>query len=176
MAIIGQQISVVAAEAIRRRLITAGGVQMTAQGRDYWGYPSPNRLLELSSGTLKTVGMSQAKVRYLREIADRAASGYLDRARLDSLDDETAIQQLMEIPGVGQWTAEIALMRGHGRPDIFPAGDLGLIVGMQRLLRKRLRPTEQHLRKLSTRWQGWRSYVALYVWASLALKNPQLPT
>lgn len=154
MGVIGQQLSVIAASAIRGRLMRAGGVRLAADGREYWGYPPPTRLLAMSPDTLRAAGVGYAKVRFLKEIAARAAGGYLDRARFELLDDEDAIQQLIEIPGVGRWTAEIALMRGHGRQDIFPAADLGLIVGMQRLLRKRLRPTEQQLRALTARWAG----------------------
>jgi DNA-3-methyladenine glycosylase II len=112
--------------------------------------------------------MSQPKVRYVQAIAELAGTGGLDRNTFDGLDDETAIERLMEIPGVGRWTAEMALMRGLGRSDVFPAGDLGLTIATQRLLRMRARPTERQIRSLTVRWQGWRSYVALYLWASLA--------
>ncbi len=168
MGVIGQQLSVASAAAIRRRLIMAVGDRVVARGREYRGYPSPTRLLAAGGRALRSAGISQPKVRYLQGIAELAATGGLDRRTFEGLDDETAIEQLMEIPGVGRWTAEMALMRGLGRSDIFPAGDLGLTVATQRLLRMRVRPTERQLRTLAARWKGWRSYVALYLWASLA--------
>lgn len=168
MGVIGQQLSVASAAAIRRRLIMAVGDRVVARGREYRGYPSPTRLLAAGGRALRSAGISQPKVRYLQGIAELAATGGLDRGAFEGLDDETAIEQLMEIPGVGRWTAEMALMRGLGRSDIFPAGDLGLTVATQRLLRMRVRPTEPQLRTLAAHWKGWRSYVALYLWASLA--------
>ncbi len=168
MGVIGQQLSVASAAAIRHRLIMTVGERVVVHGREYRGYPSPRRLLAAGGPALREVGMSRPKVRYIQKIAELAATGGLDRDAFDGLDDETAIAQLMEIPGVGRWTAEIALMRGLGRPDVFPAGDLGLTVATQRLLRMRARPKERQLRTLAARWKGWRSYVALYLWASLA--------
>ncbi len=167
MGVIGQQLSVASAAAIRHRLIMTVGERVVAHGREYRGYPSPTRLLAASGRALREAGMSRPKVRYIQKIAEVAATGGLDRDVFDGLDDETAIERLVEIPGVGRWTAELALMRGLGRPDVFPAGDLGLTVATQRLLRMRARPTERQVRTLAARWKDWRSYVALYLWASL---------
>lgn len=168
MGVIGQQLSVASAAAIRHRLLMTTGERVVAHGREYRGYPSPRRLLAAGGRALRDVGMSRPKVRYIQTIAELAATGGLDRETFDELDDEAAITRLVEIPGVGRWTAEIALMRGLGRPDVFPAGDLGLTVATQRLLRMRARPKERQLRALGARWKGWRSYVALYLWSSLA--------
>jgi DNA-3-methyladenine glycosylase II len=103
------------------------------------------------------------------EVADRAAAGLLEPARFDGVADEDAVAKLMEVPGVGRWTAEIALMRGLGRRDIFPAGDLGLIVAAQRVLGCARRPREDEMRALAERWKGWRTYGALYLWRTLGI-------
>ncbi len=168
VAVIGQQLSVFAAEAIRRRLIMATGDKVVVDGVEYRGYPTPKQLLAIGAHALRGAGISRAKVRYLREIAQLAAAGRLDRPTFDGLTDEDAIARLMEIPGVGRWTAEIALMRGLGRTDVFPAADLGLTVAAQRLMKMRARPSERKLRTLATRWKGWRSYAALHLWMTLA--------
>ncbi len=169
IAIIGQQVSVAAAESIRRRLITALGDRAVREGTTYAGYPPPGRLLRASPADLRAVGLSRQKARYVLEIADRAVAGILAPAAFDGLPDEQAIARLIEIPGVGRWTAEIVLMRGLGRPDVFPAADLGLGLAVQRLLGRRTRPTEDALRALADRWMGWRSYGALYLWRSLGI-------
>ncbi len=169
IAVVNQQVSVAAAEAIRRRMNAALGDRMAGDGIIYTGYPSPRRLLAARSATLRALGLSRQKVRYVLEIADRAAAGILDPVRFGTLDDEAAIAKLMEIPGVGRWTAEIVLMRGLGRTDVFPAGDLGLVVAVQRLLGRKDRPTEDELRAMADRWKGWRSYGALYLWRSLGI-------
>ncbi len=168
VAVIGQQLSVFAAEAIRRRLIMATGDKVVVGGVEYRGYPTPKQLMAIGAHALRGAGMSRAKVRYLREIAELAAAGSLDRTTFEGLTDEDIIARLIEIPGVGRWTAEIALMRGLGRTDVFPAADLGLMVAVQRLMKMRTRPSERHLRTLARGWKGWRSYAALYLWMTLA--------
>ena len=84
-----------------------------------------------------------------------------------SLSDEEAGDRLGEIKGVGRWTAEIVLMRGLGRPDIFPAGDLGLQAAVQELWGLSERPPEKAVREIAERWAGWRSYAAFYLWMIL---------
>jgi DNA-3-methyladenine glycosylase II len=169
IAVVNQQVSVASAEAIRRRLYAALGDRMVSDGITYINRPSPRRLLSAQSATLRSLGLSRQKARYVLEIAERAAAGALDPARFDALDDGAAVFRLMEIPGVGRWTAEIVLMRGLGRADVFPAGDLGLVVAVQRLLGRKDRPTEDELRAMAERWRGWRSYGALYLWRSLGI-------
>ena len=169
IAVVNQQVSVASAESIRRRLYAALGDRMVSDGVTYFNRPSPRRVLAAPPATLRSLGLSRQKARYVREIAERAAAGTLDPILFDPLDDEAAIARLMDIPGVGRWTAEIVLMRGLGRADVFPAGDLGLVVAVQRVLRRKDRPTEDELRTMAERWRGWRSYGALYLWRSLGI-------
>lgn len=169
IAVVNQQVSVASAEAIRRRFYTALGDRMVSDGVTYINRPSPRRVLAARAATLRSLGLSRQKARYVWEIAGRAAAGALDAAPFHALDDEAAIARLMEIPGVGRWTAEIVLMRGLGRADVFPAGDLGLVVAAQRLLGRKRRPTEDELRAVAEQWRGWRSYGALYLWSSLGI-------
>jgi DNA-3-methyladenine glycosylase II len=169
IAIVNQQVSVAAGESIRRKLNAALGDRLTVDGLAYVGAPVPQRVLAAGAAALRGLGLSRQKARYTLEIAERARTGALDPARFNALDDEAAIAKLMEIPGVGRWTAEIVLMRGLGRADVFPAGDLGLIIAVQRLLGRKDRPTEDELRAMAGRWRGWRSYGALYLWKSLGI-------
>jgi len=169
IAVVNQQVSVASAESIRRRMNAALGDRIVSDGITYITYPSPRRLLATRPTALRALGLSRQKARYVREIAARAAAGALDPALFDALDDEAVIARLMEIPGVGRWTAEIVLMRGLGRADVFPAGDLGLAVAVQRVLGRKDRPTEDEMRALAEHWKGWRSYGALYLWRSLGI-------
>jgi len=169
IAVVNQQVSVASAESIRRKMNAALGDRVIGDGITYITYPPPRRLLAARPSTLGEVGLSRQKARYVVEIADRAAAGALAPVLFDGLDDEAAIAKLMEIPGVGRWTAEIVLMRGLGRTDVFPAGDLGLTVAVQRALGRKNRPTENELRALAEQWKGWRSYGALYLWRSLGI-------
>lgn len=171
VAVVGQQVSVPAAQSVRRRLMYNLGTTVMASGaagsEDYHLYPTPRQLLEAGDTTLRAQGVSRQKTAYLLEIADLAAAGKLDRAAFAGLSDEDAIARLCEIKGVGRWTAEIVMMRGLGRPDIFPAGDLGLQVAAQETLGLRERPLEKTLRTIAERWKGWGSYAAFYLWMTL---------
>jgi DNA-3-methyladenine glycosylase II len=171
VAVIGQQVSVRAAQSIRRRLMQKMGTRVTVDsgpGREnHYLYPTARQLIEAGELALREQGLSRQKSMYLLEIANRAATGELDREAFATLSDEDALRRLCEIKGVGRWTAEIALMRGLGRNDVFPAGDLGLQVAVQELRGMPERPSEKALRKIAERWKGWRSYAAFYLWMML---------
>jgi DNA-3-methyladenine glycosylase II len=171
VAVIGQQVSVRAAQSIRRRLMQSLGTRVTvgnASGQeDHYLYPTARQLIKVGELGLREQGLSRQKSAYLLEIAHRAATGELDRETFTTLSDEDAIRRLCEIKGVGRWTAEIVLMRGLGRNDVFAAGDLGLRVAVQELRGMRKRPSEKALRKIAERWKGWRSYAAFYLWMTL---------
>jgi DNA-3-methyladenine glycosylase II len=171
VAVIGQQVSVQAAQSIRRRLMQNLGTRVTvnnAPGREnYYLYPTARRLIKAGELALREQGLLRQKSKYLLEIASRTTAGELDHEAFATLSDEDALRRLCEIKGVGRWTAEIALMRGLGRNDVFAAGDLGLQVAVQELRRMRKRPSEKELRKIAERWKGWRSYAAFYLWMTL---------
>jgi len=171
VAVIGQQVSVQAAQSTRRRLMQNLGTRVTVDnvpGREYhYLYPSARQLIKAGELGLRQQGLSRQKSAYLLEIAHRAAAGELDPEAFATLSDEDALKRLCEINGVGRWTAEIALMRGLGRNDVFAAGDLGLQVAVQELRGMRKRPSEKALRKIAERWKGWRSYAAFYLWMTL---------
>ena len=169
IAVVGQQVSVAAAESVRRRLMTALGDRVVRDGVTFTAYPPPRRLLATPPRILRTLGLSRQKTQYVLEIAEQTAGGSLEPGAFERLSDGDAIARLVEIPGVGRWTAEIALMRGLGRPDVFPAADLGLQVAVQRLMKRADRPMEDELRTMAERWAGWRSYGALYLWRSLGI-------
>ncbi len=171
VAVIGQQVSVQSAQSIRRRLMQNMGTRVTVGSsrgeEDHYLYPTAQQLVEAGESALREQGLTRQKAMYLLEIAHRAAAGELDRDAFAALSDEDAIRRLCQIKGVGRWTAEIVLMRGLGRNDVFAAGDLGLQVAVQELRGMRQRPSEETLRKIAERWTGWRSYAAFYLWMTL---------
>ncbi len=122
-AIISQQISVKAADAIMARLRAALPD----------GIVSPQALLSLDHEALRAVGLSAAKARYVRDLTERVASGALQLERFDELDDEAVIEQLVAVKGIGRWTAEMILIFSLGRPDVLPVDDLGFAEGVRQL-------------------------------------------
>ncbi|HEY4167311.1 MAG TPA: DNA-3-methyladenine glycosylase 2 family protein, partial [Reyranella sp.] len=114
--IVGQQVSVHAARAIWLRLealIPTG---------------DPAEFLKLTDEQLRAVGLSNSKMKYGRSLASDIVEGRIDFAKLAELDDTAAIAMLTQAKGIGPWTAEIYLMFAHGRPDIMPGLDLGLVI------------------------------------------------
>ena len=150
--IVGQQVSVHAARSIWLRLEAL--------------LPSmePAAFLALGDEQLRAVGLSGAKVKYGRSLASDIVAGRIDFEALHQLDDAAAIAMLTQAKGIGPWTAEIYLMFAHGRPDIMPGLDLGLVIAAQHLKKLRKRPDAKRLLKIAEAWRPWRSAAALLLW------------
>jgi DNA-3-methyladenine glycosylase II len=103
-------------------------------------------------------------MRYGRALAADIVEGRIDFAALGELDDAAAIAMLTQAKGIGPWTAEIYLMFAHGRPDIMPGLDLGLVIAAQHLKKLRKRPDAKRLLKIAEAWRPWRSAAALLLW------------
>jgi DNA-3-methyladenine glycosylase II len=109
--------------------------------------------------------MSRQKAGYIRSLAELVTSGALDLANLPA-DDEDAIALLTKIKGIGRWSAEIYLLFAEGRADVFPAGDLAVLVELGRLLSLAQRPSEKELRELAEVWRPYRGAAAVLAWHS----------
>jgi DNA-3-methyladenine glycosylase II len=154
-AVAHQQLNGAVAERILARLIAL------TPGPDY---PTPAELLALPDGALRQVGFSTAKALALRDIAEKTLAGIIPTLRhLARLEDEAAILRLIEVRGVGRWTAEILLIRA-GRPDVLPVDDFGLRNGFRHAYRKRQLPAPREIRAFGERWRPFRSVAAWYLW------------
>jgi DNA-3-methyladenine glycosylase II len=109
--------------------------------------------------------MSRQKSGYIRSLAGLVVSGDLDLDHLP-VDDEEAIALLTQIKGVGRWSAEIYLLFAEGRADVFPAGDLAVMVELGRQLGLAARPSEKQLRELAEAWRPYRGAAAVLAWHS----------
>jgi DNA-3-methyladenine glycosylase II len=158
-AIVAQQVSAAAARTIfgRLRRLFPNDV------------PEPTRLLRLTDEVLRGVGLSRAKVVYVRDLAAHLADGRLDLAAVAGQHDADAIAALTAVKGIGTWTAEVFLIFHLRRPDVFPSGDLALMVAIQRAYRMRTRPTPVQARRLADTWRPYRSVASWYLWQSIAL-------
>jgi len=150
--IVGQQVSVAAANAIWARIALAIGAT-----------DDPALLVAASDEALRGAGLSRQKIGYARSLAGLVASGELD---LDALpaEDEAAIAALTRIKGIGRWSAEIYLLFAEGRADIWPAGDLAVQVETGRLLGLDGRPAEKATRALAETWRPHRGAAAIFTW------------
>jgi len=154
--IIGQQISGFAARAI------AGRLQERFAGR----IPSPTELLAMDPADLKSVGLSQRKVEYVRSLAEHVVAGELKIDQLDKLSDDEVREQITASRGLGRWTADMFLLINLQRPDILPIGDLGIRSAVQRLYRLDHLPSPREVDAIGEKWRPNRSLASLYLWAS----------
>ncbi len=146
--IVGQQVSVASADAVRRKMIEGLGTL------------SPETVLAADDAKLRSFGLSGQKIRYVRAIAEAAELF----ERLDAMSDEDAVAALIAIKGVGRWTAETYLMFSEGRLDFFPAGDIALQEGYRLLAGWESRPTEKVLYACAEIWKPYRGVAALLLW------------
>lgn len=130
---------------------------------------SASAIVALDDPTLRSVGLSGQKVRYVRDLCERILDGRLQLDEIESLDDEAVIARLTEVKGFGRWTAEMFLMFRLHRPDVLPVDDLGIVNAVQRLYKLRTKPTPKKLTALGEAWRPYRSVASWYLWQSLKL-------
>jgi DNA-3-methyladenine glycosylase II len=153
--IVGQQISVKAAETVWQRFSAKVG-RMTARS-----------VLRHSPEALREVGLSTMKAAYLRDLSERFASGAIRPRRWANMDDEAVIADLTQVKGIGRWTVEMFLIFYLMRPDVYPVDDIGLIRAIEKLYNKGERLDKAAIRAHGERWAPWRSVATWYLWRSL---------
>jgi DNA-3-methyladenine glycosylase II len=127
---------------------------------------TPENFIGLDDALLRSCGFSRQKTGYARGLAEAIIAGRFDPARLASLGDEEAIAELTRFKGFGRWSAEVYLLFSLGRPDIWPADDIGLRIAVQELTARSTRPTGAELRSMAEPWRPWRSVAACLLWQS----------
>ncbi|HMJ73899.1 MAG TPA: DNA-3-methyladenine glycosylase [Solirubrobacterales bacterium] len=157
-AIVGQQLSTKAARTIYLRVCDLFGGST----------PSPEQLLEASEEDLRGCGLSGRKVEYVRDLAVHVLDGELELDRLGDLSDEEAIEEIVAVRGLGQWTAEMFLLFHLERPDVLSGGDLGIRKAIQIEYGLKEMPTPQRVLEIGEPWRPHRSLASLYLWESLA--------
>lgn len=157
--IIGQQLSVKAASTIKQRF------------RDLYGgvMPSPETVVDTTVEQLRAVGFSNAKARYVRDLAEHVIAGKVRFDRLDSQSNEEIIAELTEVKGIGEWTVHMFLMFSMGRLDVLATGDLGVRNGIRQLYDFADVPTPAEVTKIAetNHWHPYESVACWYVWRSL---------
>jgi DNA-3-methyladenine glycosylase II len=153
--IVGQQISVRAAQAVWERLeALSGGVE-------------PAAVLALDEAGMRTAGLSRMKVAYLRDLASRFHAGELRPRRWSRMDDEAVIADLVQVKGIGRWSVEMFLIFHLMRPDVLPVADLGLQRAMERHYNAGGPLSRDEMREIAQPWRPWSSVATWYLWRSL---------
>jgi DNA-3-methyladenine glycosylase II len=163
-AIVGQQISVKAADTIWQRFVATVAPQRKAPT-----FPrlDPRAVAATDLPALRICGFSQRKAEYVRDLAAHFVSGAMDPKAWKKLDDEALIAALVDVKGIGRWTAEMFLIFHELRADVLPVDDIGLqrAIGLHYNGGERLVPDA--MRELAVAWQPWRSVATWYLWRSL---------
>ena len=155
-AIVGQQISVKAAQSVWDRVVACVG-----------GEVSPQSVLGRQRPVLRACGLSDRKTEYICDLAQHFANGSIHVHRWHEMSDEAIIAELVEVRGIGRWTAEMFLIFSLLRPDVFPLDDLGLQKGIRVAYFSNRKVALSSLRRIGERWRPWRSVATWYLWRSL---------
>lgn len=168
VSILSQQISTIVAMTLKRRLVEKFGARLTVNAESFYAFPCSETLAGKTVDELRALGISGAKAVSITEMAKLSAVGELDERALENEDNETVIESLTRLRGVGRWTAEWALMLYFGRRDVFPAGDLALRGFIIKYYNDGAAMIEREIRALAhARWGAWSSYAALYLLAGM---------
>jgi len=155
--IMSQQLSTRVAEVIYKRFLELYGRKE----------PRPDQILSIPPETLRAIGLSNAKVSYVQNVARFALEQGMDEKKLMKMSNEEVIDYLTQIKGVGQWTVEMILMFTLGREDVFAADDLGIQTAMARLYKldkENKKAFREEMLRISSSWSPYRTYGCLYLW------------
>tara|TARA_A100000164_G_scaffold369554_1_gene394331 strand:- start:103 stop:723 length:621 start_codon:yes stop_codon:yes gene_type:complete len=153
--IVGQQISVSAAQAVWERFEKKAVIM------------KPKMVKRMHYMSLKSCGLSRQKITYLKSLSSAFIEKQIQPLKWKSFNDEEIIDELIKVKGIGRWTAEMFLIFNLCRPDIFPVDDIGLIKGICKCYNYKYPIAKEHALKISKKWKPWRSVATWYFWRSL---------
>jgi DNA-3-methyladenine glycosylase II len=166
-AVLGQQINLGFAYTLKQRFVHTFGERLALGDQEYFLFPSPGTVSVITPDQLVPLQFSIQKSRYTLAIAEAFADGTLSKEKLKGLPLQEAKQHLMKIKGIGNWTANYALMKTFHFPDAFPLEDAGLHNAIKNLKKLGRKPTLPEVVKIFKKYKGWEAYATLYLWKSL---------
>lgn len=155
--IMSQQLSTKVADVIYQRFLNLYG------GNE----PTPEQVVETAPETLRAIGLSNAKVSYVQNVARFALEQGMEHTRLHKMDNEEVIEYLTQIKGVGRWTVEMLLMFALSREDVFAIDDLGVqnaMIALYKLDRTDKKKFREDMLRISKKWIPYRTYACMYLW------------
>ncbi|MEX2235224.1 MAG: DNA-3-methyladenine glycosylase 2 [Cyclobacteriaceae bacterium] len=166
-AVLGQQINLGFAYTLKRRFVQTFGERLALNDNEYFLFPTPNTVAVITPEKLLALQFSSQKSRYTIGIAEAFAGGTLSKEKIKGLPLQEAKHELMKIKGIGNWTANYALMKTFHYPDAFPLEDAGLHNAIKNLKKLSKKPTLPEVVKIFKKYKGWEAYATLYLWKSL---------
>lgn len=170
-AVLGQQINLAFAYSIKERLVQKYGEKIEHGGHSYYLFPTPEVLSKVGHDDLLPLQFSRQKSNYIVGIAQAFVDKRLSRGMFEGKTLVEAKEELMKIKGVGNWTANYAIMRTFRYPDAFPLEDVALHKALHIRMNMRARPSLERVKKIFKRYKGWEAYAVLYLWKSLQLNS-----
>ena len=168
LAILGQQIAANVARIIRTLMIETYGPNQAFDGETYYAFPRPHTLAALSVEQLRAMKLSQRKAEYVQGIAKTAPEvSPVGLESLHEMTDEEVVRKVVELRGVGNWTAQWLLIRALGRPDALPLGDLALRRAVSRIFFEGEELNDAQVEEFAARWSPWRTYATVYLFTAL---------
>ena len=165
--VIGQQINLNFAYALKQRLVHNFGKSVSFEGDTFYALPTPQILAALNIEDFQPFQFSRGKAQYIINIAKAFSEGILSQEQLSTLTFDEIRQQLVAIKGVGNWTANYSMMKSLRSYDAFPVEDVGLHNAVKSQYGLAAKPTIAELHRMATLWPGWRGYATFYFWHSL---------
>ncbi len=163
--IVSQQLSVKASDTIFARFKKLFLLSSRAKGRAR--FPKPEQILKMSDLKLRSAGLSNSKVKYIKDLAKKVHQKEVLLGKLKDMSDEEVIEHLIQVKGIGRWTGEMFLMFSLARPDVFSHGDFGLRNAIQKLYGRKRPLTQKQIEKIVAKWSPHRTLASRYLWKSL---------
>jgi len=167
-AIIGQQINLNFAYSVKKTLVERYGEKFEYQGRNYFHFPTADKLLDISNEEFLEMKFSKQKVAYIRAVSNKIVDQSIDIEQLRSSDYETAKKELTSWYGIGNWSADYILMKTFRHPQAFPIQDAGLQNALKQLLKLPKKPSLNKIQEISKPWSNYEAYATFYLWRSLS--------
>jgi DNA-3-methyladenine glycosylase II len=166
-AVLGQQINLQFAYALKQRFVEEFGDAITLAEETYYLFPQPEAVAKLTIDQLLLLQFSRQKANYTINIAKAFVEGIVSKERLVGMPLQEAKELLMNIKGIGNWTANYALMKTFRHTDAFPIEDVGLHNAIRILKKLKSKPSLEEVRRIFKKYKGWEAYATLYLWKSL---------
>jgi DNA-3-methyladenine glycosylase II len=166
-AVLGQQINLQFAYTLKQKFVERFGEAHTLKEETYYLFPTASVVAQLTDVQLLPLQFSRQKAAYTINIAKAFAEGFISKEKLVGLSLKEAKELLMEIKGIGNWTANYALMKTFRHADAFPLEDAGIHNAIKNLKKLSRKPSLEEVRKVYKKYKGWEAYATLYLWKSL---------
>jgi DNA-3-methyladenine glycosylase II len=166
-AVLGQQINLQFAYTLKQRFVEQFGEAITLKEETYYLFPTPDVVSKLTPDDLLPLQFSRQKAAYTINIAKAFDDGVVSKEKLMHMTLKEAKESLMEIKGIGNWTANYALMKTFRHADAFPLEDAGIHNAIKNLKNLSKKPSLDEVRKVFKKYKGWEAYATLYLWKSL---------